>query len=77
MKLSEAQRRFLNRVPLEWGPEPIVGDMRPLAPLLRMGAVEQRTKDVTPADWEPSPVRVVLAEWRITEAGRAAIWKVP
>jgi hypothetical protein len=72
-RLTNAQRRKLEIVPQEWGIVPIHGDARPIAPLLRSGLVEERQIDVTPPDWEPSPIRWIRHEWRITEAGRAAL----
>jgi len=72
-KLTEAQRRRLELAPDEWGKVPLFGDNRSFQPLLQAGMIEERRIDVTPADWEPSPVRQVRHEWRITPAGRAKL----
>lgn len=71
-KLTDAQHRMLVEVPADWASIPLRGDFRPLRPLLRAALVERRTCDVTPKDWGMS-VRCVTDEWRITDAGRAAL----
>lgn len=74
MKLSKAQVRYLARMPDDdWYLTPNSGDTRPLGPLLRNGALEERRTDVTPVDWGSGPVRVVRSEIRVTPAGRAAL----
>jgi hypothetical protein len=72
-KLTEAQRRHLACITDGWMEYPIQWDSRPMQVLLRLGYVEQRSTDVTPANFEPSPVRFVRVEIRSTEAGRAAL----
>lgn len=72
-KLTKAQRTRLELVPDSWAKTPNGGDSRPNAPLLRMGLIEFKSTDVTPEDWGNSSVRVVREEWRITDAGRAAL----
>lgn len=73
MTMTAAQIRFMQNMPDDWDIEPTFGDMRPRAPLVRLGFIERKQTDETPPEWGNSPVRLVRQEWRITPAGRAAL----
>ena len=71
--LTKAQERMLSAAPDDWAKEPLFRDSRPLGPLLRKGAIERRSVDVTPPEWGLHGARLVRNEWRITPAGRAVL----
>lgn len=76
-KLTKAQIAKLKTVPDEWAEVPMFGDTRSIGPLARLGMTENRKIDVTPDNWGSGMIRCVRNEWRITDAGRAALQQAP
>lgn len=73
-RLSDAQVRLLSRMPDDWTERPLIGDARPVPPLVRAGLVELRQIVMPPPlGWSDRAIKTVREEWRITEAGRLAL----
>lgn len=71
MALSTAGYNRLIEAPDDWQEMPIHGDSRPNAPLERDGYIEVRRTTTR----QHGPISFVRVDWRITDAGKAAIAK--
>lgn len=66
---AAGERMMLKRVPwLDWGEQPISGDMRPLPRLIRDGYVQEKRYT---RPMEGTPITLVTIYWSLTDAGRA------
>ena len=70
LKLTKAQRPYLELCPDEWTNEPLWPDERPVRAMARHGLIERRS---IPVEEIFRDIWTYRAEWRITKSGRAAL----